>query len=77
MAGLNPTETDGAMQLIKSIRDTGVTIIMVEHNLKAVLGICDRVAVLNAGEKIAEGSPQNVVNDPMVITAYIGRSRHA
>ena len=77
MAGLNPTETDSAMQLIKSIRDSGITVIMVEHIIKAVLGLCDRIVVLNAGEKIAEGPPQEIVSNQRVIEAYLGKARHA
>lgn len=73
MAGLNPTETDGAMQLIRSIRDSGITVIMVEHIVKAVLGLSDRVVVLSAGEKIAEGSAQEIVNNQRVIEAYLGK----
>lgn len=77
MAGLNPTETDAAMQTIRAIRDSGITIIMVEHIIKAVFGLCDRVIVLNAGEKIAEGSPQAIVGDQIVIEAYLGKVHRA
>lgn len=72
MAGLNPTETEDAMWLIKRIRDSGVTLMVVEHVMKAVLGISDRVIVLNVGDKIAEGIPQEVVSNKQVIEAYLG-----
>ena len=73
MAGLNLAETETAMDLVKKIRDSGITVIMVEHIMKAVLGVCDRIIVLNAGEKIAEGPPKEVVKDQLVIEAYLGK----
>jgi branched-chain amino acid transport system ATP-binding protein len=76
LAGLNPSEVLVAMDLIRRIRDSGVTIIMVEHLVKAVFGLSDRVVVLNAGEKIAEGTPAEVAADERVVDAYLG-TRHA
>ena len=72
MAGLNPVEAEAAMELIKNIRDSGITVIMVEHIVKAVFGISGRVVVINYGEKIAEGTPQEIVNNQRVIEAYLG-----
>jgi branched-chain amino acid transport system ATP-binding protein len=77
MAGLNPTETQDTMHLIKMIRDSGVTLIVVEHVMRAVLGISDRLVVLNVGEKIAEGNPQQIVSDKQVIEAYLGEESYA
>jgi branched-chain amino acid transport system ATP-binding protein len=77
LAGLNPSEMLAAMQLIRRIRDSGVTVIMVEHLVKAVFGLSDRVVVLNAGEKIAEGPPQAIAGNPAVIDAYLGAAAHA
>ena len=74
LAGLNPSEVLDAMELIKSIRDTGVTVVMVEHLVKAVFGIADRIVVLNAGELIAEGTPEVISCDQNVIDAYLGKA---
>jgi branched-chain amino acid transport system ATP-binding protein len=74
MAGLNPAEADEACKLISRIRDSGITIIMVEHIVKAVTCISDRILVLNMGEKIAEGKPDEIVHNPKVIEVYLGRA---
>jgi branched-chain amino acid transport system ATP-binding protein len=73
MAGLNSAETETAMDLVNRIRSSGITVILVEHIMKAVLGISDRIIVLSAGEKIAEGSPKEVVKNQLVIEAYLGK----
>jgi branched-chain amino acid transport system ATP-binding protein len=72
MAGLTPTEIEEAMLLVKRVRDSGITIILVEHVMRAVMGVSDRIMVLNVGEKIAEGTPREIYNNKQVIEAYLG-----
>ena len=77
MAGLNPAEVAQAMELISRIRDKGVTIIMIEHVMKAIMSVCERIMVLHHGQKIAEGTPQEIATDEKVIRVYLGEKAHA
>jgi branched-chain amino acid transport system ATP-binding protein len=72
MAGLNPTEVAQAMELVTRIRDRGITIFMIEHVMKAIMNVCDRIMVLNHGEKIAEGTPQEIATSKKVVEVYLG-----
>ena len=72
MGGLNPSEIDHACELVRRIRDSGVTVILIEHHMKAIMRIADRVIVLHHGVKIADAPPQEIVRHPDVIKAYLG-----
>lgn len=75
MTGMNAVETQNMINLIRQIRERGMTIVLVEHDMKAVMSLCDRITVLNYGRKIAEGLPQEIRENEEVIEAYLGRKR--
>ena len=73
MAGLNQKEIEAAMRLVQQVNQSGVTLLIIEHVMKAIVGVCQRVMALNYGKKLAEGTPQEVLNHPQVIEAYLGQ----
>lgn len=77
MVGLTPAETQQAMQSIRTMRDQGVTIVVVEHNMRAIMALCDRIVAFQQGQNIAVGTPSEIAQDPRVIESYLGRGASA
>ncbi|MBW3615900.1 MAG: ABC transporter ATP-binding protein, partial [Actinobacteria bacterium] len=71
-AGMNPQETAAAMELVRKIRDQGLAVVVIEHDMKFIFNLCDRVAVLVQGQKLVEGTPSEVQRDARVVEAYLG-----
>ena len=76
-AGLNPAELDESIGIIRKIKEKGITIMIIEHHMKVIMALSDRIVVLNYGEKIAEGSPLEIRNNPLVVEAYLGEAQSA
>ena len=72
-SGMNPKETEHAMEMVKRISERAITIVLVEHNMRAVMGMCERIVVLNFGKKIAEGTPEEIQGNQDVVEAYLGK----
>ncbi|NJD55999.1 MAG: ABC transporter ATP-binding protein [Nitrospirae bacterium] len=76
-AGLNPTELDESIGIIRRIKERGITIMIIEHHMKVIMAISDRIVVLSYGQKLAEGTPHEIGNNPLVIEAYLGEAESA
>ncbi len=76
-AGLNPAELDESIEIIRRIKERGITIMIIEHHMKVIMSLSDRIVVLNYGEKIAEGTPKEIVCNPLVVEAYLGDEKCA
>lgn len=74
--GMNPEETKRMMELMRKLRDSGVTILLVEHDMHAIMGLCDQITCMSFGKLLAEGNPEHIRNHPAVIEAYLGGARH-
>ena len=77
LPGLNPAELDESIGIIRKIKDRGITIMIIEHHMKVIMAISDRIVVLNYGEKIAEGTPLQIRSSPLVVEAYLGEAQSA
>lgn len=75
--GMNPEETGRMMTTTRKLRDTGITIVIVEHDMKAIMGLCNRITCMSFGKLLAEGGPDDIRSDPEVIQAYLGGTSHA
>lgn len=77
MAGLNPSEMEDSLELVRTINKEGITVLFIEHVMKAVVSVCTRAIVLNQGRLLCEGEPMEVLNNPEVVAAYLGGEVHA